>query len=182
MQKALDDILILKQIRNGDETAFKYLFETYFSSLCRFAHLYIKKTGIPEEIVLSVFESIWENRDTIQIQISFKSYLFQAVKNRSYNYLRDNERYIITSNFSEFEKFEEDYNFEFRELTRLIEEAICSLPVKSREVFEKSRLENLSNKEIAAEMNVSVKTVEAQITKALKQIRLYLGDSYTYFW
>ncbi len=178
----IDDIFILQQIRRGDGTAFKFLFETYFSSLCRFSRLYVKNSGNAEEIVLDVFTHIWENKDTFQIKLTFKSYLFEAVKNRSYNFLRDNCKYIAIDDLSIIEKFEEDYNFESRELQRLIEEAICSLPSKNREVFEKSRKENLSNKEIAAEMNISIKTVEAQITKALKHIRLYLGDSYTYFW
>ncbi len=178
----IDDIFILQQIKNGDKTAFRYLFECYFSSLCRFARLYVKDNGIAEEIALDVFTYIWENKQTLHIRITFKTYLFQAVKNRAYNHLRDNGRYIALDDFSALDKFEEDYQLEYRELERLIEDAICSLPSKNREIFEKSRVENLSNKEIATEMDISVKTVEAQITKALKHIRVYIGDSYSYFW
>ncbi len=181
MKKKVDDILILNRIKNGDESAFKFLFETYFSSLCRFACLYVKEHKIAEEIALDVFTLIWENRDSIEIRVTFKAYLFQATKNRAYNYLRDNERYFVVSDFSILEKFEEDYTFESQELMGLIEEAISSLPLNNRLVFTKSRVENLSNKEIAEQMQVSVKTVEAHITKALKHIRTYLGESYSYF-
>ena len=66
------------------------------------------------------------------------------------------------------------------ELNRLIQEAICALPDKCREVFLKSRHENMSNQEIATDMNISVKTVEAQITKALKRIKKFLGEGYAY--
>ena len=71
---------------------------------------------------------------------------------------------------------------EVNELNRIIEEAVLSLPEKCGEVFRKSREEHLSNQEIAKEMQISVKTVEAQITKALKMIRKYLGETYSYIW
>lgn len=71
-------------------------------------------------------------------------------------------------------------SMEMEELNRLIEEAICALPDRCREVFLKSRREELSNAEIAVEMDISVKTVEAQITKALKLIRKHLGEGYSY--
>lgn len=98
------------------------------------------------------------------------------------NYLRDNDRFVAISDWSVLERFEVDDSLELKELERLITEAICSLPDRCREIFQKSRTEHLSNKEIAESLNVSVKNVEAQITKALKLIKNYLGDSYSYFW
>ena len=93
------------------------------------------------------------------------------------NYLRDNERFISTDDFSSLERFENDETLETQELQRLIHEAIFSLPPKCRDVFNKSRMDNLSNKEIAEQMNISVKAVEGHISRALKQIRAYLGDA-----
>lgn len=98
------------------------------------------------------------------------------------NYLRDNERFISTDDFSSLERFENDETLETQELQRLIHEAIFSLPPKCRDVFNKSRMDNLSNKEIAEQMNISVKAVEGHISRALKQIRAYLGDAYHYLW
>ena len=86
------------------------------------------------------------------------------------------------NDMSIFNFAETDSKLEEQELLNLIEEAICSLPEKCEAVFRKSRFENLSNKEIANEMGITVKTVEAQITKALKYIKEYLGDSYSFLW
>lgn len=176
-----EDKFILQRIKAGDESAFKFLFESFFSPLCKFVRFYVSRKGIAEEIVLDIFTSIWENRKSFELQQSFKTYLFQAAKNRSFNYLRDNERFVVTDNFSFMEKFEQDYSLEAKELQLLIEEAVCSLPEKCGDIFRKSRTENLSNKEIAQQLNVTVKAVEAQITKALKYIRKYLDEAYYYF-
>lgn len=180
--KMQDDIFMVRLIRAGDKHAFEYLFKKYFASLCRFVRVYVKESGVAEELALDVFTSIWEKREMLDIKLTLKSYLFQAARNRAMNYLRDNDRFVTVSDWSFFERFEVDDSLELKELECLIAEAICTLPDRSREIFLKSRSEHLSNKEIAEHLNVSVKNVEAQITKALKQIKAYLGDSYTYFW
>lgn len=182
MQKNTDDIYFLKLIKSGDEQAFKDLFDAYFVPLCRFVRVYVKDNGVAEEIVLDVFTNVWEMRNTLQIQVTIKAYLFQSARNRTLNYIRDNDRLVFVSDFSNLDRPETDSRVEEDELSRLIEEAICSLPLKCQEVFRKSRFENLSNKEIAGEMNITIKTVEAQITKALKHIKSYLGDSFLYLW
>ena len=182
MDKTIDDLFILKLIKAGDILSFKHLFELYFTPLCRFVHLYMKKPGAAEDIVVDIFASFWERRETLQIQITLKAYLFQSARNRALNYLRDNERFISTDDFSSLERFENDETLETQELQRLIHEAIFSLPPKCRDVFNKSRMDNLSNKEIAEQMNISVKAVEGHISRALKQIRAYLGDAYHYLW
>lgn len=182
MEKHTDDLLILNLVKAGDQLAFRHLFELYFVQLCRFIHLYIPQPKVAEDLVLDIFAGIWEKRERWQIQVSIKAYLFQAARNRAFNYLRDNERFVTTCDFSSLEHFENDETLEMRELQRLIEEAVGSLPPKCREIFRKSRTDNLSNKEIAQQLQISVKAVEAQITRALKQIRRYLGDTYTYLW
>lgn len=180
--KMPDDVYMVRLIRAGDKQAFEYLFKTYFAPLCRFIRVYVKESGVAEELVLDVFTSVWEKRENFDIKLTIKSYLFQAARNRAMNYLRDNDRFLAVSDWSLFERFEVDDSLELKELERLIGEAICSLPDRSREIFLKSRNEHLSNKEIADSLHVSVKNVEAQITKALKLIKAYLGDSYSYFW
>jgi len=180
--KITDDVFLLKLIRIGDKDAFKYLFDTYFASLCRFACIYVGNHMIAEEIALDVFTSVWEKKEQIEIRISWKAYLFQSVRNKSMNHIRDNERFVIVSDWTLHEKSEMDHSLELKELEQLIQEAVCTLPDLCREIFVKSRMEYTTNKEIAQEMNISVKYVEAQITKALKHIRKYLGDSYHYLW
>lgn len=177
-----DDVFLLKLIKSGDREAFKYLFDQYFASLCRFVKVYVSEKQIAEEIALDVFVAIWEKRETITIRISWKSYLFQSARNRALNYIRDHERFVNISDWSFYDKAIVDNTVEIQELELLIQEAVYSLPERVREIFEKSRVENLTNKKIAEELNISVKNVEAHITKALKLIKKYLGDSYTYLW
>ena len=182
MDDLIDDLFILRLIRAGDRLAFKHLFELYFAPLCRFVHLYIKKPEAAEDIVLDIFTGFREKRETLQIQVTIKAYLFQSARNRALNYLRDNEHFVPTNDFSSLERFENDDTLETRELQRLIQEAILSLPPKCQDIFNKSRMENLSNKDIADQMNIGVKAVEGHISRALKHIRAYLGDAYHYLW
>ena len=177
-----DDIILLNLIREGDKLAFRHLFESYFTPLCRFMHLYIKDTTIVEELALDIFTYVWENRKTLQILISFKAYLFQAARNKCLNELRKKKN-TISLNQEDIDIEETDaMSLETDELYRLIQEAVLALPDKCKEVFQLSRTENLSNQEIATQLNISVKTVEAQITKALKRIKEFLGDSYSFLW
>lgn len=182
MKTTRDDILLLNLIREGDKLAFKHLFETHFVALCRFMHLYISDKAIVEELALDIFVYIWENKRDLQINLSLKSYIFQAGRNKCLNELRK-RKLTVSLDEVDAELIDADLmSLEKEELYNLIQEAICSLPEKCREVFLLSREENLSNREIAGKLNLSVKTVEAQISKALKKIRAYLGDAYLYLW
>ncbi len=176
-----DNILILRLIKEGDRLAFRHLFETWFTPLCRFMHLYISEKTVVEELVLDLFMHIWENRQTLQIQVSLKSYLFQAARNRCLNELRKQKNTVSLDEISGEIIDAGVYSLEETELHNLIQEAVLALPDKCREVFDLSRNESLSNREIADRMNISVKTVEAQITKALKRIKNFLGEAYFYF-
>jgi RNA polymerase sigma-70 factor (ECF subfamily) len=144
-------------------------------------HLYIPEKTIVEELTLDLFMHIWENRQTLQIQVSLKAYLFQAARNKCLNELRKQKNTVSLDEISGEIIDAGVYSLEQAELQNLIHEAVLALPDKCREVFYLSRNENLSNREIAEKMNISVKTVEAQITKALKRIKEFLGDAYFYF-
>ncbi|MDL2323201.1 RNA polymerase sigma-70 factor, partial [Bacteroidales bacterium OttesenSCG-928-A17] len=93
-----------------------------------------------------------------------------------------NDRFVFVSDWSLHEKATIDHSLELKELELLIQEAICTLPDLCRDVFYRSRMKYQTNKEIAENLDISVKYVEAQITKALKKIKKYLGDSYSYLW
>lgn len=177
-----DDVFLLQLIKSGDKKAFRHLFDRYFISLCRFIKVYVSEKHIAEEIALDIFVYVWEKKETINIRISWKSYLFQSARNRALNYLRDNQRFVNVADWAFYDKPVTDETIETEELELLIQEAIDSLTGRVREIFIKSRMENLTNKEIAQELNTSVKNIEAHITKALKYIKEYLGESYTYFW
>ncbi len=177
-----DDIILLNLIREGDRLAFRHLFESYFTPLCRFMHLYVRETTIVEELALDIFTYVWENRKTLQITISIKAYLFQAARNKCLNMLRQ-KKLTVRLEDTDLDFAETNVmSLETDELYQLIQEAVLALPDKCKEVFQLSRTENLTNQEIATKLNISVKTVEAQITKALKRIKDFLGDSYSFLW
>lgn len=181
MKGSFDDILLLKLIREGDKSAFKYLFETYFTSLCRFMYIYVPDKAVVEELALDIFLYVWENRETLQIKLSFKAYLFQSAYNRCLNVQRQRKEVCSLDEYTEgVADTHEMLRLEKEDLQRLIREAVLALPDKCKKIFYLSRHENLSNKEIAEKLNISVKTVEAQITKALKRIKDFLGESYYY--
>lgn len=178
-----DDILLLKLIKQGDQIAFKHLFYQYMDSLERFITFYIHDREKSQELVLDIFTYIWENRERFEIKLTLKAYLFQSARNKAFTYIRDKKIPVYLDDICP-QEIGEDYNseLEVQELHQLIEEAVCLLPEKCKEIFRKSREENLTNKEIAAQLHLSEKTVEGQITIALRKIRAYLGDSYSYLW
>lgn len=182
MTEREDDIILLNLIREGDKLAFRHLFETYFTPLCRFMHLYVHETTIVEELALDIFTYVWENRQTFQIQLSLKAYLFQAARNKCLNTLRQKKQTVRLDDTNIDFVETNEMSLETDELYHLIQEAVLALPDKCKEVFQLSRTENLTNQEIAQQLNISVKTVEAQITKALKRIKDFLGDSYSFLW
>ena len=174
--KEFNDRLLLELLKKDDEKVFSHLFESYYVPLCRYARLILKSEQPAEEVVMNVFIYIWENRTRIEIKSSLCAYLFRSVRNRCINYLRDNAPSVYLSDAMVELCCEENRDME------VIEEAILSLPDKCRDVFLKSRNEEMSNREIAEQLNISVKTVEAQITKALKAIRSYITDKMALLW
>ena len=178
-----DDILLLKLIKQGDQIAFKHLFYQYVDSLERFITYYLHDQEKSQEIVLDIFAYIWENRMQFEIKLTLKAYLFQAARNQAFTYIRDKKIPVYLEELHQWE-VGTDYNseLEVKELHQLIQEAVCLLPEKCREIFEKSRSENLTHREIAEQLHISEKTVEGQITIALRKIRAYLGEGYSYLW
>lgn len=164
-----------------DEKTFEQIFKTHFKPLCLFARKYIRDTDVCKEIVHNIFVNIWEKRATIDLQKNIKSYLFSSVYTRCMNHIRDHKKF--DGNASEhLEVLEKtnDYDIEQQmgeaELETRLQTAIQSLPEKCREVFCLNRIEGLKYKEIAEKLNISIKTVENQVSKALKVMRENLSD------
>lgn len=177
-----NSIALLRQIREGNQTAFKGLFDMYFTPLCRFIYYQTNNREVSEELTLDIFTYLWDNRSTFEIKLSMKAYLFQAARNRAINWLRQ-QRTIVPIDAIDHSDLSTDVSaIETEELYELIRAAVLALPDRCREVFNLSRNDNLTNKEIAEQLGISVKTVEAQITTALKRIRKFLGDRYSYLW
>ena len=169
------DEYIFSKVKNDDEKAFELLFKKYYTPLSRYAFTFLKNTDDSEEIAQEVFITIWNNREKIIIKTSLKSYLYTSIRNHSLNYLKKaaKDRTENIEDLQYFDVVEEDTpsQRDSAEFEQKIYAAIESLPDKCKEIFTLSRVENLKNREIAERLNISIKTVENQMTIALKKMR-----------
>ncbi len=158
---------------------FEQLFKEHFVHLCNFAQNYVTDIDDAKEIVQDVFINLWNKRETIDSNKSIISYLFTSVKNRCFNFIRDNKKF--QSHVLDIDIADYDISYEIdidsgNELQMKIDEAFNKLPEKCRQIFKLSRFEELKYKEIAERLNISIKTVEAQMSKALRVLRTELKD------
>lgn len=165
---------ILKGIKNNEKWALKKLYHTYYADLCRYCLRIVNNASDAEEIVQEVIINIWERRDSLNI-ISFKSYLYTAVKFRAINLLKSQIKKadLFTENFEDIVSEDPGIvsEMEHSELLIALQNAIENLPLKCKTVYSLSRNAGLSYKEIAQELDISVKTVENHMAVALKRIR-----------
>ena len=169
----------------GELMLFQELFERYFRSLVTYAYRYVIDWNVSEDIVQDVFMALWVNRNEIDFEEPVKPYLYRATYNRSINHLNSvlvQRRVDHTDNLDELIDYEIlSYNQHDNLLLKEIEEEISSfvktLPEQRKKVFLLSREENMKNKEIAFLLNISEKTVEKHITKALSDIRTHLTQT-----
>ena len=169
------------RIKLSDQQAFELLFRKYYVRIWRFANKFLNDPEEAHEIVQEVFIKIWEGRRDIDTENSIISYLFKIAQNQSLNRLRKKKvesKYIeiyklVYIHYNEVSSYESIFT---RELENEISVAINKIPPKCKRVFELSRMEGLRYNEIADMLNISVKTVESQMSKALCILRLCLKD------
>jgi RNA polymerase sigma-70 factor (ECF subfamily) len=164
----------------GDISDFEKLFKLHYSKLCSYANLFLNDPDAAEDVVQEVFFKLWKNRDELTVSTTIKSYLFRAVRNGCMNVIdhitvreaykvvneediRDSERHLIDEAV-------------VSELEQRIRETIDELPVERRKIFIMSRFDGLKYREIADQLNISVKTVENQMYQALRFLRERLVD------
>lgn len=163
-----------------DESTLKELFNVYSDSLCTFLNYYTHDKQLIEDIIQDVFIRLWEERDAINI-FYIKTYLYNAARNRVLNSLRDEQnRSLLLEGWAsrELEKQRARDCINMEEFSSVYQQAISSLPEKCREIFILSREQNKTYKEIAGEKDLSVKTVEAQMSIAIKKVREYILKYY----
>lgn len=175
-----NDKELFKSVSKSNIKAFEVLFHSYYANLCRFATGFIQDDETAEEIVQDLFVRLWEKRAQLSVDSSVKNYLYKAVKNQCFNYIKHN---IIKANhFKNIQterevQIQPDEQFLALELAEKIEESIQSLPEKRREIFRLSREEGLKYNEIAEKLHISLKTVEAQMGLAIKNLREKLKNN-----
>ncbi|NVO20635.1 MAG: RNA polymerase sigma-70 factor [Bacteroidetes bacterium] len=167
-------------IQTLDQATFELLFRSEFKGLCFFAQKYVKDFETAREIVQEAFLSLWEKRDTIDASRPVKSYLATIIHHKCHNHLRDNKKFdtglLDIENLLEFRDVATLDILVEEELANAIQLALAELPEKCREIFILNRYENLKYHEIADKLQLSQKTVEAQMSKALQHFRVRLAE------
>ncbi|MEQ8423714.1 MAG: RNA polymerase sigma-70 factor [Cyclobacteriaceae bacterium] len=176
----LAEIDRFKALKEGDETAFEMIFKVHYESLCNYAYSFLLDRDEAEEVVQATFLNVWEKRENITIETSVKSYLYRAVRNSCLNAIKHTKikkRHAEESMATSEKSYESSsQSLISSELDQRIGDALMVLPEQCRLIFKMSRFEELKYSEIADQLNISIKTVENQIGKALKIMREQLKE------
>ena len=169
---------LLLELQNGQESAFDYIFRKFYKALCVQANAYVNDLDKAQSLVQDCFVKLWDNRDELDKIKKLSPYLSFMVRNRCIDYLRKTKSFEQVH--EAYDICETDIHAEdtilFREFEERLVVALAALPSRCRVAFEYSRFEGLSYKEIADKMGVSIKAIEALISRALKILRKDLKE------
>ncbi|MFV0247967.1 MAG: RNA polymerase sigma-70 factor [Tenacibaculum sp.] len=169
--------LLLSELHKGNQKAFKKLFELYWEPMFVSAKTILGDQSLAKDIVQDIWIGLWQHREHTEIK-NFEAYIFNAVKKRSFKYFRDKKLLPVHLEVIETLQpiaepdFINEQNLEHTET--LIEQSLNKLPKRCKQIFELSRMQHYSNEEIAIRLGVSKRTVENQISLAIKSIRTSL--------
>lgn len=169
----ITDSELISQIRKGSEKAFRTIYDTHYKLMLGVGINITKDMDTAKEVVQEVFYQFWKNRENIKTDISIRNYLKRAVINRCINHIKYNTRFTGEDvlEHTEGKSISPDVELETKELKAVVDHAVAKLPEKARVIFILKRHEGLSLKEIAEKLDISPKTVENQITRALKMLK-----------
>ncbi|WP_099464825.1 RNA polymerase sigma-70 factor [Parabacteroides provencensis] len=180
----VSDEEIIIQIKNGNMTAFKSLFDSVYFQLYFHCRKFVPDSEDAKDLLQNVFLRFWEKRSEIDIHTSLNAYLFRSVQNECLNYIRSNR---ITTTLEEGlpDNIRNDFNnnepspfsdLAILEIEKIVENTIDKLPDQCKSIFKLSRINGLKNQEIADKLTISVRTVDTQIYRALKILKDKLKD------
>jgi RNA polymerase sigma-70 factor (ECF subfamily) len=172
------DEFLLSELQYGQERAFDFLFRKYYKALCAQANAYVHDIDKAQSLVQNCFIKLWKNRERATEIMNISAYLSSMVRNQCVDYLRSVKSSVVLNENVEISKIisdSEDFLMA-REFEEKLVSALSSMPARTRVAFEYSRFDNLTYKEIAVKMNISVKAVEALVSRALKILKTELKD------
>lgn len=174
----MNDRELLGRIQAGDEGAYDTAFRTWYPTLVRVAGALLKDFDAAEEVAQDVMVELWRRRRLLDLDLSLRAYLIRSIRNRALNHLRHFKvrRKSVTDVEALYEEpLQSDQPIVAKELAEAVQIALRELPPRCREVYELSRVDGLRYAEIAEALDISQKTVEVQIGKALKILRMRLA-------
>ncbi len=167
--------LLIGGLERRDKAVFDYVFNYYYSSLCAFSMQYLNDRNAVEDLVQDFFVTLWLESSSRKIQVSLKSYLYAGIRNRCLDFQKHQKvvkkHHSFVNFFAEKEDSPVDQFFAESELRHAIQNSMAKLPPRCHEIFGLSRFKGLSNQEIAEKLGLSKRTVELQISNALKILR-----------
>ena len=188
MSQAPEFVDLVIGIKNGDHRSLELLFRRLHPRLCAYANKFLQNTNDAEEIVQELFFTIWNHRERLDENKSLYSYLFKSTKNSCLNFLESKKhktKYDDLMRFLYIQESSDNVNSYHvllaSELEKDFNKALERLPHECRKVFELSRIEGLKYQQIADKLNVSIKTVETQMSRALAKLRLQLREHIAIF-
>jgi len=176
---SLNDLQLLDLIKADHEQAFEEIYNRYWKQLYSYAYKRVKSREVAEEIVQEFLTNFWASRHKLHIQTSFEGYIYTSVKHLVLNYFaREARKTVVFENIYTNASYLDNSTEEvisLHELHTVIAKEVSYLPVKCRSVFELSRMQNKSNKEIAQVLGISEKTVEGHLSKAIKRLKVSIS-------
>ena len=176
-----DNLVLVRQLKNGQEKAYIYLLDRYHTRLCAYALSLTNDQGQAEDIVQNVFMKTWRFRKKLDTYYSVQSFLYKSTYNEFLSsYRKDKAVTLLEQKYMEslYQVVEDADDVAITKMITLVRSEVQQLPPKCKQVFSLSKEDGLTNVEIAECLNISIKTVESQITKAFKILREKLGDKY----
>ena len=174
--------MLFSKIREGDVRAYETLFRRYYEPLCLYGNKITGNVEVAEDIVQELFYTLWKDRTSLRIVLSVKSYLYGAVRNQSLQYLEHlqvRQRYyrkVIADGIPEHDPHDSPQEIlEYKELEQRLAFALEGMPQRRRDIFLMNRFEGKKYEQIALEMSLSVKTIEAEMSKALRTLKKSFG-------
>jgi RNA polymerase sigma-70 factor (ECF subfamily) len=179
-EKAINNADLIRSLSRGNEEAFRSIYVLYYKGLCLYANRILKNNDECEDVVQSIIMKLWENKENIEDITDIKSYLYRSTYNGCLNKLSklDNKQKYQNESWLKLKEIEmEDRDsLQYTELNEIVNRLIDELPEQCQRVYKMNRSDEKSYIEISQELNITVKAVEANISRALQKLRLGLKD------
>lgn len=178
------DEILFECVKKDNQQALEQLFQKYYFNLCLYAKNYVGSSDLAEEVVADVFFKIWQNRKTLCITTSLKSYLYVATKNLAINVVHKTKADVlkqqITDVNSKYSHLNTDETLRYNEVKIQIDQIIEALPPQRKIIFKLNRIDGLKYKEIADKLGISVSTVQKQMLEAIKYVSQFESQFITF--